>query len=506
MSKRLLTAMLGMLAGAAWAWAVEPMPCHVYPGPMPQVQRPFGNWPLYRPPAPAVHPLNRLARMPAPYAPPLEPAPLARSESEPEGEVQVAALTPRPDRSADVGTGSSVVPASNMVVVQPAGAPPTYQPAAPYCLDYFPEPPRPHGWVGFDYQVWWIKDGPLPIPIATFGPEGQSGAIGEPGTVVLIGNDDIDYGDFSAVRARPGWWLDQDRKYALEGTLFLTEGKQVFQQASSDAVGQGQLARPFLNAGTGNEVGLAISFPGDGAGNVGLTASSIMHGWEANITGVCCDAKCWRLQWLGGFRSLLLDEDIRIIETFRPLVAGVANVGANPVAAGDLVGVFDRFGGINRFYGPQLGGRVGWQRERLSVVALGKVAVGWTEQQVIIEGTSAIVPADGSRPTVVPGGVLAQVSNIGRYNRDRFAVVPELGLDVGVQLTDQLSAKVGYSVIVWTNVARPGQQMDHALTDTLIPTSQFFNAFPTNTFFPRFAFQEELFWAQAMSFGLTYEF
>ena len=97
------------------------------------------------------------------------------------------------------------------------------------------------------------------------------------------------------------------------------------------------------------------------------------------------------------------------------------------------------------------------------------------------------------------GGVLAQPSNIGSYSRDRFAVVPELGAIVGVQITPHVRATLGYTFIFWGPVVRVGDQIDldvnpDQMAPPIVPL-----AGPLR---PEFAFQESDYWAQGVSAGV----
>ena len=58
---------------------------------------------------------------------------------------------------------------------------------------------------------------------------------------------------------------------------------------------------------------------------------------------------------------------------------------------------------------------------------------------------------------------------MGERQRDVFAVVPEVGLNVGYDITPRLRVFAGYSLIFWSNVARPGPQIDRSLDINQIP-------------------------------------
>jgi hypothetical protein len=126
-----------------------------------------------------------------------------------------------------------------------------------------------------------------------------------------------------------------------------------------------------------------------------------------------------------------------------------------------------------------------------------RLGVGNTRQRVQIAGSTLV---NGTAPAV-SGGLLALNSNIGTYSRDEFTVLPEFNMKLGYQLTDQLRATFGYTFLYWSNVVRPGDQIERIIDQAQVPNS---NA-PTPTgVFPRFAFDNTDYWAQGLSFGLDY--
>src|SRR5262249_15174735 len=97
----------------------------------------------------------------------------------------------------------------------------------------------------------------------------------------------------------------------------------------------------------------------------------------------------------------------------------------------------------------------GTGRRAASVKAGAGGPLGSTAEVVDVAGSTVIAPP-GQVPTVGNGGLLAQPTNSGHFSRDQFAVVPEVGINVGYQVTEHLRAFVGYSFLYWSNVARPG--------------------------------------------------
>ncbi|MBM3997331.1 MAG: hypothetical protein FJ303_24755 [Planctomycetes bacterium] len=201
-------------------------------------------------------------------------------------------------------------------------------------------------------------------------------------------------------------------------------------------------------------------------------------------------------------RAIYLNEDLLVSNQFTPLVGGVLTFAGAPVPAGTVLSDRDVCRTSNSFYGGQFGGRVEWQNGIFSLNVAAKIAFGATQQIVVIDGSSTMVTAGGAA-TTVPGGIFAQTSNIGRYYQSAFAVAPEVGVTLGVALTQHINAKFGYSVLHLSRVVRPGNQIDHSVNETLIPTHQFFNTSASDGR-PAFSFRQTDFWAQGISFGLEF--
>jgi hypothetical protein len=72
-------------------------------------------------------------------------------------------------------------------------------------------------------------------------------------------------------------------------------------------------------------------------------------------------------------------------------------------------------------------------------------------------------------PQRFPGGYFAQPTNIGDFHRAVFAVVPEIGLNVGYDLTGWMTAFFGYTFLYTNNVARPGNQIDRSINPIQSP-------------------------------------
>jgi hypothetical protein len=204
---------------------------------------------------------------------------------------------------------------------------------------------------------------------------------------------------------------------------------------------------------------------------------------------------------LGGFRFLQLDEGLDITETSQvnpSLAAG------SPLFGGSTIKVSDSFETHNDFYGAQVGTQAELCLGPAFVDVLGKVALGATHETVNIHGVTAIT-APGGTTTTTPAGFLAVGSNSGDFSRDVFAVVPEVDVNVGWQITRYLRASVGYSFLYCSSVARPGDQVDLGLSGTQIPTDTRFNP-QTGPSRPSVPLKDTDFWAQGINFAFEFRY
>jgi hypothetical protein len=339
-----------------------------------------------------------------------------------------------------------------------------------------------------EYILWWVKGSPLP-PLVTQGSVGDPipGALGSPGTLLLYGNNAVGSGPRSGGRFMLGYWFGDEHCLGLEGGGFFLGTRTPGFSASSN--GTPILARPFVDAVTGAQTVELVAGPNVLAGTISVSDRSSFWGYEANLrTNICCQCRCYT-DLIAGFRALGLDEDLRINEQLMVLRA-----------PGGMFTVEDRFNVRNRFYGGQVGTVTQYQLGRWSFDFITKLAIGNTHQTVDISGSTLILdPRTGSSQNV--GGLLAQRSNIGHYSRDVFGFVPEVNLNVGYQLTDHCRLYLGYNFIYWTNVVRPGNQIDPVVNTAQLPPPQ-----PGGPARPAFTFRGSDFWAQGINFGLEFRY
>jgi hypothetical protein len=382
---------------------------------------------------------------------------------------------------------------------QPGGLPPgdpVHPDGAMDLPDAFgPGGPRFYGRA--EYLLWWLKEARVP-PLVTTGPpdpSGQSGVLGRPGTVLLFGGSEVGGDVRSGGRLTLGYWCDDARTMGVEGSFFLL-GQRSFRFAAN-SLEFPVLARPFFSLNAMAESAQVATAPGLAAGSVAVEGPSRLWGAEADFRYNLCCGCLGRLDLLAGFRYLELDEQLHVTES----LLGLAGAGA---FAGSRIQVSDRFDTRNQFYGPQAGLDYELTYGRWSLDVRGKLALGNTHQVVNIAGEQVIVAPTGAI-TVANGGLLALATNSGHFTRDRFAVLPEVGLTLGCQVTDWCRLSVGYNFLYLSSVVRPGDQIDRVLDVTQIPNFPV-AARPTGALRPAAPVRDTDFWAQGINLGVEFRY
>lgn len=458
------------------------------------------------PPRPDVSSLSfGAAGKPAPTAPTPAPAqsglPLAMPGTaegsvgqQPEGYI-----APRPS------SGSVLPPAAGVsVIMPPFGTPPCEAcgEGMPFgCMVEGVHGPMSKVYMNFEFLLWTLKADQAPALVTT-GPQNSGGILGQNGVSVLVGGN-LEQQPFFGGRVQLGAWFDPCERFGMVGSFFMLQQRTKTYSNSSD--GNPLLARPFFNPLEGgfqdSELVAAEELL---RGSVTVKNQTQLLGadlnfrwnlahrmWEKN-----CSWKSWNLDLIAGVRYLRLNESLTINED---LTDGPA--GQDP---GARTFIQDRFETENNFYGGQIGLLTEMRYKGWFVNLSAKVALGATQQRVGISGSSTFDLTDAPAVTQ-PAGILAGQTNIGNYSRTAFSIVPEIGVNLGYQLTDHCRVYVGYNLLVWTNVVRPGQQIDPVVNPNNWPS----NVDPGRREPPQrpaFTYRDSTFWAQGLVAGLEWRF
>lgn len=374
-----------------------------------------------------------------------------------------------------------------------------------------------YGWAGglyvrAEYLRWQTAGMQVPalvttsvaVPGQTFPPTVRNaGVLGIPGTQVLYGDGDILTNTRSGGRIIFGLPLDYEQRLQLEGEYFSLEEAADNYSASSN--GSPILARPFFNLMTSPsniaaESSELVAYPNVIRGTVAVDASSTFEGGAARLRYLlCCSEGCvpslvrrrgdvpggYRMELTGGYRGLSLGDNLTISEDLATIPApGTFNLQ-------------DTFHTQNEFHGAEFGMLLQTRRGRWTMDWVSRIAVGSTNATSTISGQTII--DDGRGSVTHQGGLLAQSSNIGTYDTSDFAVVPELGVNLGFDLTPRFRVLVGYTMIYWSRVLRAGDQIDREINPNLIPPATSPLVGPLR---PEQNFVWNDFWAQGLSIGL----
>jgi hypothetical protein len=372
-------------------------------------------------------------------------------------------------------------------------------------------------WLRADYLMWWTSGTQLP-PLVTTGPQGtpvsQAGVL--PGSTILYGDRTISDDGRSGFRTTLGMWLDACHVWNLEfDYLSLGERANSFSRSST---GDPILARPFFNVQTNAQASELVAYPGVVEGTVSVDAKDYFQsagvlvsynlcsgnscgdscgscGDSCGSCGDSCEAACGppslyccRTDLLVGLRYYNLSDRVGIHESLRQI---------RPEATFDI---HDNFNARNDFYGSEVGLRSQIYRGRWSLEILTKIALGNTHETVTIGGQT-VVTAPEQQTQTYGDGVFAGPTNSGTYQRDVFAMIPQLGVELGYQVNCHWRAYVGYNVLYWGCVSRAADQIDLNLDPRNFPP-----VLPDGLPFPAFAGRTSCFWAQGVNVGTEFRF
>ncbi len=349
--------------------------------------------------------------------------------------------------------------------------------------------PVPRGYKFYgtvDYLHYWVDNFQTSALVTVGGPAGTT--IGGP--------------SFPDIEQRQGYsttlgmWLDPRQKWGIEGTFF-TLGQRT-PSVSLTSAGDPPIDRVFTDAATGLAGNVPVAAPGISSGGAQVDVLSRVWGFETNVRKELLRFGWGNVDLIGGFRYLHIDEGITIDSSQSVLPVAVFLSEAN-------VFTHDFFGTENQYMAGQLGVQTEFRIGRFYGNLWGKCALGVNRQTVLINGSTSIMapPAPVGNQELI-GGVLAQPTNIGEYGRNQFMVLPEAGVKIGVQLTDNFRIGGGYTFLYLPNVVRPGKQIDPVVNSTAIP--QTFLGPPVGNPRPAFAFVDEDLWIHGVNVELEFRY
>ena len=348
--------------------------------------------------------------------------------------------------------------------------------------------PSSRFWVNADYLLWFNKKMPTPALIQTV----PSGVAATGVTNLPLGaatyfpkTAKLDFGAFNGVRVTAGYNFGENWGVDVSGFVLETKTRNasLFGDGSLNSLG---IARPYVQAGTGNNISLYSNLPGQYSGGVSAAADSQFYGADINARFDWYRLFCDRCDLLAGFRYYGLEE-------------GVAVNDASLFPGNVLNTVSDSFRTRNNYYGAQVGIHNQWYFGRVSADLTLKGGIGSVHQTVSAVGSNSFITPTGTDTEA--GGLYARGANSGEFSRDKFAFAGEIGTNLGYSITPNIRLRVGYTINYLSSVARAGSMIDPVINDNIR-----FVLRPANTAVvaPTFDWgRTSAFWVQGINFGVT---
>jgi hypothetical protein len=395
--------------------------------------------------------------------------------------------------------------------------------------------PAEEEWVACDYLLWKIKKAPLPVPLVTSASldDPLPGALGQPGTKVLLGDHKKDLGWQNGFRFELGGWTEGCRHLGIEASFFILPKKSHRQSvATSGESGALNLAVPIDDVtglwgrgGVPGETVFILPGPIDGPGFRGrfsLKTSSMLLGAEVNTLYNLISSCNFKIDVLGGFRWLQLQESLHFTGKTVALPNG---------SESGFYNFKDSFKTYNNFFGAQMGLKGLWSQDCWLFKGFAKAALGCMNENVKIEGKSQTSNGNlfymtrNTGNQILRGGIFAEPTNRGSHHRDQFAVVLETGASLSYLLTDSFEIGINYNFLWVNQLSRPGKQMDRKINPTQtalaeasretvgigpgtpIPFGEATAAGPVvEPKRPKFKHQASNFWAQGLAINVIFNF
>ena len=339
-------------------------------------------------------------------------------------------------------------------------------------------------WAETEALLWFGRQASTPT-LAVTGPQGVF-----PTTPAFGGNASLG-GDLApGYRVNVGKWLDDCQNIGVGGRVFGIFDGESTETISSD--GSVSLGVPFFDVINGQQTYL-VAFD---TGLAGRDTGSISVGQDFDFVAAeaygrlkLAGNNCSRADLIGGYTYLRFD-NATTLQTVS--VDGISNLTVD----GTVTTTLDAFEAENVFHGGHIGILSDINSGFCTVSTLGKISLGNMESSSRIFGrTTEDVPNIGVTTTNV--GLLTGATNIGSQTVDRFTFIPELGAKLRMDLTQRLSASVGYTLIVLPDVAL-GSDLVTTTTDTTG-----FGGVPVNAGGP---LRDQTFYLQGVDLGMSLRF
>lgn len=385
-----------------------------------------------------------------------------------------------------------------------------------------------------DYLAWLIQKNPLPVPLVTLASfdDDIPGAIGQPHTRSLLGEEEIKMGWMQGFEVRLKSWISC--KMGLEAAYFILptvqETESIFTSGEPDSP---NLAVPVFDVtgvfglnGVPGETIYVLPGPIEGSpffsGLFRVSLSSLLQGAEINGLYALKRESRYTLDWVWGLKWLQLKESLRFTVETTTLPNSPASFNSSQFV--------DRFQITNDFLAGQMGLKGECKFGRFHLEGTVKGALGASIEEMKIHGSSKTITGTvwfltaGTGNETLAGGIFAQPSNNGEHCKALFSYGVEARANSVFDITENWAIDLGYTVLWISKVLRPGNQIDRKINSTRTALADASRAttgvgpgpvpfgtpasapVPEGSSAPEILFKQSSFWAQGLNAGLRLSF
>ena len=354
-------------------------------------------------------------------------------------------------------------------------------------------PPAMHaieGWAEFEYLVWWRSGRWFP-PLVTTQP--NSGVL--PDATVLFGGQNISEQARAGGRLDVGVWLDACRTLGLGGHYLAVGEAPIEYAVNSNELGF--FARPFTDVSTDPATSTALPVANDAAdlpttGNLLLRSNSEVQAGDIFVRWVLRRSCCTQLDLLVGYQFSRLDEDLAI-DTF--------TLTDLDIGAFETVSVSDVFDTHNEYHAAHFGLQGEYRRCRWGLDVSTRFGFGNMRQRVTIRGASTFTDVTGDVDSRASGLLAQAATNSGVHSQDKFSFMNDTGIKLNYYARERLKLSIGYSLMYWSSVVRPGDHIDLGIDGDLLDPIP-----PDDATRPAFAFNPTDFSLHGLNLGIEFSF
>lgn len=354
------------------------------------------------------------------------------------------------------------------------------------------------GWLSAEYLLGWSKGRRVP-PLVTSSNDplqAGNGVLGQPGTTILYGNESVGEEIGHGGRIDLGTWLDDAQQLGF-GTRFFG-----FRPDDGDFAAQSDstrlLALPFFNIRDGIEDSRLIAAGGNaavttGSGQISIDYSSYVLGAEAYLRVNVLQARGVRFDLVSGYHYSRVSDRLKIDSFSRDEDGGFL------LGIGNTRRLQDAFNARNDFHGGSIGLLTQIHRQRNTFLMLGKISLGNMHQQLTIDGAQ-LNQTPGGATSFFRSGTYAVGTNIGEFDRDVLAFIPECNFTWKYNLIGNVDMSLGYSFSYWSDILTAGGAIDRQINPDQ------FQGLPilVGPNRPQVTLRDTDFWVQGINFGIAW--